>query len=102
MSCNFSLSFFGQFFLKKRENIPGFDACGKPANISENHKILEKCVFIKGDILKGIRKPILESFALDKPLGQQLIEKLEKNYEKLNISFWCFEWECVSCRRWWG
>ena len=53
------------------QNIPGTYKSEKPINITGTDKILSKYDCITESIVKGIREPILFTFALDKPPGHK-------------------------------
>ena len=52
--------------------IPGSYKTDKPINITSIDKVHLKCDCFDGSIVKGIREPILYSFALDQPLGYKI------------------------------
>ena len=59
----------------------------EPVNITGVDKVHPKCFCINGSVVVGIRKPILYSFALDKPPGHKVHKEPGiKLFQKVNKS----------------
>ena len=59
----------------------------KPINITGIDKIPLKCDCINGSIVKGIREPILYSFAFSSPPGHKIYKEPRiKRFKKINKS----------------
>ena len=67
--------------------IPGSYKSDKPINVTGINKLHLKADCIQGSSLKGVRQPILYSFALDQRPGQKIYEEAwMKLFKKINIS----------------
>ena len=54
----------------------------KPINITSIDKVHLKCDCIDGSIVNGVRQPILNSSALDQPLGHKMYKNRESRFLK--------------------
>ena len=59
----------------------------KNRNLSKFNEILSKCDCIDGSVIKGVKQPILYSFTLDKPSGNEVFSQPETvHYKKMKKS----------------
>ena len=61
----------------------------RPINITGNDKIHLKCDCFTGNIINGVREPILYSFALSSPPGQKIYKEPRIKFLKRCMNLFC-------------